>query len=58
MNMRVFTKINKENIWISWPVGRSTKHTLMSRIKLNCTVIHELFVTTELPNDELTSIRT
>ena len=26
--------------------------------ELNCIVIHELFVTTELPNDELTSIRT
>ena len=26
--------------------------------ELNCIVIHELFVTTELPNDELTSIHT
>ena len=30
----------------------------MSRIELNCIVIHELFATTKLPNDELTSIRT
>ena len=30
----------------------------MSRIELNCIVIHELFVTTELPNDELSSIHT
>ena len=30
----------------------------MSRIELNCIVIHELFVTTELPNDEFSSIHT
>ena len=31
---------------------------ILCLIELNCIVIHELFVTTELPNDELTSIRT
>ena len=27
-------------------------------LNLNCIVIHELFITTKLPNDELTSIHT
>ena len=30
----------------------------MSRIELNCIVIRELFITTELPNDELSDIHT
>ena len=30
----------------------------MSRIGLNCIVIHELFITTKLPNDELSGIHT
>ena len=34
------------------------KHNMYQGLNLNCIVIHELFVTTELPNDELTSIRT
>ena len=38
---------------------RNLKRTLgASRIELNCIVIRELFVCTELPNDELASIRT